>query len=256
MIVAGEFQFLHLINYAWILRARQLAKEQNDTLTLKLRKSCLYSFDELSNFLLAFNIADSIEPYLENDFSPTKAPSIPNKDEAADILNQAFKFKIGLNIFENVESFLPVLRRLQNENQVLITTNGCFDILHPGHLKTIRSCKQFVGSLIVLINSDASISKLKGCDRPIHNWFFRSLLLSEIDVVKYVVVFDNDTPLYALQNIKPAWHIKGGSYNPEKVQAEADLLKTWEGKIHFEPLLKNYSTTGLLNQFKHSPFPI
>ncbi|MGB4099163.1 MAG: adenylyltransferase/cytidyltransferase family protein [bacterium] len=238
------------------MKAKEYAKKRKETLTLKLHNSYLYSFEELSNFLQAFHIADSIEPLSDGGFIPTMTPSIPCEEEAVEILARLFKPKIGSTIFENIQSFLPILRRFQNDNQVLITTNGCFDILHPGHLKTLQSSKKFDGVMIVLINSDASISRLKGNDRPINNWIFRSLLLSEIDIVHYVVVFDKDTPLEALQCIKPAWHIKGGSYDPVRVQVEADLLEEWGGKIHFEPMLKNYSTTGLLDQFKHGPFPI
>lgn len=256
MIIAGHFQFLHAVNYAWALQAKQSANNRNEPLTIRLYEDGLYSFSDLSAFLSSFNIADSFAPFREGDSLSENIPEIPGQNEAIAYLSQRFQPKIGSSIFSDVQSFMPVLEKIRNQNRPVITTNGCFDILHPGHLKTLETSRKFDGVFVVLINSDNSITRLKGTGRPIHDWFFRASLLSEIQVVDYVVVFREDFPLQAFHQIQPVWHIKGGSYIPERVRAEADLLRQWGGRVHIEPLTDNYSTTALLDQFGNDSFPV
>jgi rfaE bifunctional protein nucleotidyltransferase chain/domain len=256
MIIAGKFQFLHTVNYAWALKAKASAQERNEQLTIKLYDGDLYTFSELSAFLSSFRIADSFSPFREGDTLSVNIPDIPGDDEAAAYLSGRFQSKIGTRIFEDVQSFLPVLQESRHKNRPVITTNGCFDILHPGHLKTLQSSRKFDGVFVVLINSDNSIKRLKGAGRPVHDWFFRASLLSEIQVVDFVVVFRDDSPLQAFRRIQPVWHIKGGSYIPERVRAEADLLRQWGGRVHFEPMAENYSTTVLLDHYGNGSFPV
>jgi len=98
----------------------------------------------------------------------------------------------------------------------VVTVNGCFDVLHVGHIKLLKRAKSFGDYLIVLINSDASVKRLKGADRPINTAQDRAEILRALACVNEVVIFNEDTPLNALNAIQPDIHVKGGSYIKRK----------------------------------------
>jgi D-beta-D-heptose 7-phosphate kinase/D-beta-D-heptose 1-phosphate adenosyltransferase len=123
----------------------------------------------------------------------------------------------------------------------LVFTNGCFDLLHPGHVKLLKEAKVMGGKLLVAVNSDASVKRLKGDNRPVMDQEARMLLLASMEVVDFVTVFDEDTPYEAIRACCPDILVKGGDYRPENVVG-ADLVQD----VRIVPLVPGRSTTSLI----------
>jgi D-beta-D-heptose 7-phosphate kinase/D-beta-D-heptose 1-phosphate adenosyltransferase len=121
----------------------------------------------------------------------------------------------------------------------LIFTNGCFDILHRGHMELLRYCKT-LGNVVVGINSDESIKRLKGCKRPYFSLEDRIFMLSSCRYVDKIVVFDEDTPYNLIKNLKPDIIVKGGDYNKKEVVGN-DLAE-----VKIFNYVEGYSTTNIL----------
>jgi len=126
-----------------------------------------------------------------------------------------------------------------------VFTNGCFDILHSGHIYLLYKAAALGDKLIIGLNSDASVSRLKGKLRPVNHWNSRAILLAAISCVDAVVVFDEDTPLKLIKNIRPDVLVKGGDYRENEVIG-AKEVKSWNGNIAIIPFLEGYSTTNIL----------
>ena len=126
-------------------------------------------------------------------------------------------------------------------------TNGCFDLLHPGHLSVIRQSKSACDRLIVAINSDASVKRLKGPTRPVQDEAARSLILSALEIVDMVVVFDEDTPLSLIKALKPDVLVKGGQYKLEEVVGY-DIVMSYGGKIVRAEMEEGFSTTNTIKK--------
>ncbi|HYD18052.1 MAG TPA: D-glycero-beta-D-manno-heptose-7-phosphate kinase [Patescibacteria group bacterium] len=124
-------------------------------------------------------------------------------------------------------------------------TNGCFDLLHPGHVATLRQAKAACDYLVVAINSDASVQRLKGPTRPVQNEQSRAALLSALEMVDMVIVFDEDTPIEAMKAIKPDVLVKGGQYKLEEVVGY-DLIQGWGGKVVRAEMEEGFSTTNTI----------
>ena len=131
----------------------------------------------------------------------------------------------------------------RSQNKKIVFTNGCFDILHLGHVKYLEEAKNFGDILIVGINSDESVKKLKGNDRPINSEYDRSYILASLDVVDYVVVFSEDTPLNLIKKIKPHVLVKGGDYKGKSIVGEdlvneVKIVDFVEGKSTTETIVR------------------
>jgi rfaE bifunctional protein nucleotidyltransferase chain/domain len=127
-----------------------------------------------------------------------------------------------------------------------VTVNGCFDLLHLGHVDLLTRARAMGESLTVLINSDASVQRYKGPTRPVMPQNVRARALRALTAVDDVIVFDADTPLSALESIEPDVHVKGGSYEPDRVASEKALLESWGGRLEMCPLLESFSTSRLI----------
>lgn len=121
-----------------------------------------------------------------------------------------------LNI-EELKEVLNIIRNKKNENQKIVFTNGCFDILHRGHVEYLQKARELGDLLILGLNSDLSVKRLKGENRPINNEEDRAIVLSALECVDYVVIFDEDTPFELIKNLKPDILVKGGDYKLEDV---------------------------------------
>ena len=131
----------------------------------------------------------------------------------------------------------------------VILTNGCFDILHLGHVKLLKYAKSIAPYLIVLLNSDDSIRKLeKGIDRPINNQKERYEVLKSIRFVDEVIIFEEKTPLKIIEEIKPQFYLKGGDYKIEDL-SEAEIVKGYGGKVYLFSHT-GHSTTSLINKIR------
>jgi rfaE bifunctional protein nucleotidyltransferase chain/domain len=125
---------------------------------------------------------------------------------------------------------------------MVVFTNGCFDILHRGHIDYLKKSKQLGDYLIVAINSDDSVRRLKGPDRPINNQWDRKFCLEELRCVDEVIIFEEDTPYELIKKISPDIITKGGDYTVEEVVGH-DLAKTV-----IIPFVEGYSSTRILNR--------
>lgn len=126
-----------------------------------------------------------------------------------------------------------------------VFTNGCFDILHPGHVYILQECRKQGDLLIVGLNSDDSIKRLKGASRPYHKFSDRANVLSALECVDYVIEFSDDTPLKLIETLTPKVLIKGGDYTIETVVGADHVIKNG-GEVKIIPLLEGHSTTAIL----------
>lgn len=137
-------------------------------------------------------------------------------------------------------------------NRKIVFTNGCFDILHRGHVHVLNTASELAynAAVVVGVNSDASVQRLKGPTRPINNERDRQFMLAAIHSVDAVVMFDEDTPYELIRSLQPDFLVKGGDYNADTIVG-ADIVKASGGKVVIVPFMENYSTTGLVEKLKH-----
>ncbi len=131
-------------------------------------------------------------------------------------------------------------------------TNGCFDILHQGHISTLTEASQHSDFLIVGLNSDDSVKKLKGESRPINNQNSRALMLASLMMVDVVIIFAEETPLELINTIMPDVLVKGGDYKIEEI-AGAKEVTDRGGRVIIKPLLDGFSTSSLIEKLKTPP---
>ncbi len=147
---------------------------------------------------------------------------------------------------DNVAEFV---RNLQKSGKTIVATNGCFDILHVGHVRYLQKTKSFADYSIVLLNSDKSVKSIKGEDRPINNENDRAEILCALTCVDYVVLFDEDSPRDLLDEIKPDVYTKGADYTMETLP-EADIMIKNSTKVEFIDFVQGKSTTNVINKIK------
>jgi len=129
----------------------------------------------------------------------------------------------------------------------IVFTNGCFDLLHPGHIDYLTKAKSYGDILIVGLNSDESVSSLKGENRPINNQEFRSMMLIGLKPVDYVVIFNEETPIELIKKIQPTTHVKGGDYTATELP-EYETVKSYGGTVEILPFLPGFSSTAIINR--------
>lgn len=130
-------------------------------------------------------------------------------------------------------------------------TNGCFDILHEGHVFSLSAAAKEADYLVVGLNSDASVKRLKGESRPVNTQHSRALLLASLLMVDAVIIFDEDTPLELITALKPDVLVKGGDYTIEQIVGSKEVLANG-GRVVINPIVEGFSTTGLIQQIKSS----
>lgn len=162
------------------------------------------------------------------------------------------------NKVHNPDSLKKLLRVWRMKNQKVVFTNGCFDILHPGHVEYLGKAKDRGNRLVIGINTDASLKKLgKGDDRPIQNEESRAFIIASLGFVDAVILFDDETPYELIKNIVPDVLIKGGDYDPEKKDKNdpayivgSDIVRENGGEVDVIPFKEGYSTTSIINKIK------
>lgn len=140
-----------------------------------------------------------------------------------------------------------IAKKLHRQKKKIITTNGCFDILHYGHLKYLYNAKNYGDILIVAINSDSSVRINKGKGRPVNNQRFRSVMIAALEFVDYVVLFKEKTPVKILCRIKPDFHIKGGDYKMSQI-VEKKAVESVGGKVVILKFVKGFSSTKIIKK--------
>jgi rfaE bifunctional protein nucleotidyltransferase chain/domain/rfaE bifunctional protein kinase chain/domain len=139
----------------------------------------------------------------------------------------------------------PTITDLRRGRGLLVATGGCFDVLHAGHVATLEAARSLGDGLVVLLNSDDSVRRLKGRGRPVHPQGDRARVLLGLSCVDSVVVFDEDDPRAALGRLQPDVWAKGGDYEDTDLP-EADLVRSWGGRVVLLPYLSGRSTTAVL----------
>jgi rfaE bifunctional protein nucleotidyltransferase chain/domain len=130
-------------------------------------------------------------------------------------------------------------------------TNGCFDILHEGHIFSLSEAAREADMLVVGVNSDASTKRLKGPERPVNHEKSRALLLASLEMVDAVVIFEEDTPLQLISSFLPDVLVKGGDYTIEQIVGAKEVMAAG-GKVIINPIVEGFSTTGIIQQIKSS----
>ncbi|MDX5426486.1 MAG: D-glycero-beta-D-manno-heptose 1-phosphate adenylyltransferase [Bacteroidota bacterium] len=148
------------------------------------------------------------------------------------------------------EALASIIASWRLTGQRIVFTNGCFDILHYGHISYLARARDLGDRLILGLNSDSSVSKLKGPERPVNKEHARAMMLASLHVVDAITVFDEDTPLELLQLFKPDVLVKGGDYTVNTVVG-ADLILNNGGKVELLPFEEGFSTTSLIQKMKN-----
>ena len=142
---------------------------------------------------------------------------------------------------------VTIITPLRKKGKTVVTTNGCFDILHSGHVQYLSDAAACGDILIVGINSDSSVKKLKGSTRPVQCEIDRAFILGSLKMVDYVFIFSEPDPCLFLDIIKPDIHVKGGDYTPEKLP-ETAVVEKHGGKIVIVPFLPGHSTSSVIQR--------
>jgi D-beta-D-heptose 7-phosphate kinase/D-beta-D-heptose 1-phosphate adenosyltransferase len=148
-----------------------------------------------------------------------------------------------------IDQLLTILSKHRREGKKIVFTNGCFDLFHTGHLELLRQAKELGDVLIVGVNSQDSVRRIKGDGRPFIPESERANIVAAIDYVDYVVVFSEDTPLELVRLIKPDVLVKGGDYSPEEVVGR-DLVEGYGGRVSIVPLVEGVSTSLLIDKIR------
>jgi rfaE bifunctional protein nucleotidyltransferase chain/domain len=153
-------------------------------------------------------------------------------------------FKHIQNKVHNCESLRNLISQWQLQGERVVFTNGCFDLLHYGHLHYLADARDLGQRLVVALNSGASVRRLKGPTRPINDETTRAHLMAGLEVVDAVVFFDEDTPYELIQMLQPDVLVKGGDWQPEQIVG-ADIVLARGGEVRSLPFVEGYSTTKI-----------
>ncbi len=149
----------------------------------------------------------------------------------------------------SLASLQPQLKRWRLQNKKIVFTNGVFDILHRGHIASLSDAASYGDILIVGVNTDASVKRLKGESRPVNDEDSRALLLAALVITDAVILFDEDTPLQLITTILPDVLVKGGDYNLAQIVGAQEVIDNG-GKIEIVPIVEGFSTTSIIEKMK------
>jgi len=152
---------------------------------------------------------------------------------------------------ESAQAQAALLRR---QGRRLVLTNGCFDLLHPGHIVHLQQARDVGDALLVALNSDRSVREIKGPLRPVYDETQRVLALSALQCVDYVLIFDEPEALGVIEQVRPDLYVKGGDYTLDSLnQAERALLQRLGVEIRLLPQVENFSTTNVIHRVQYRP---
>lgn len=160
--------------------------------------------------------------------------------------------KLTSKIYAHVKDAMPIIDEWKKQGQSLVFTNGCFDIIHVGHVLYLEEAKNLGQKLVVGINSDASVAKLKGESRPIKDIFDRTHVLAALESVDMVIVFEGETPYDMIKDLVPNILVKGGDWRPEDIVG-SDIVLQNGGQVRNLSFIEGYSTTKIENRIRQSP---
>ncbi len=152
------------------------------------------------------------------------------------------------NKIVGLEQAQKLVEAWKKEGEVVFT-NGCFDILHLGHVDYLEKASRFGNKMIVALNTDASVSKLKGPERPVNKEYARARIMASLAFVDAVILFGEDTPLTLIESLSPDILVKGNDYTVDKIVG-ADFVIEHGGRVETIPLVEGYSTTNIISKLK------
>lgn len=155
---------------------------------------------------------------------------------------------IDTKIF-TLPDLLSRIKQWRQLGKTIAFTNGCFDILHEGHIYSLSQAASEADHLIVGVNADASVKKLKGQSRPINNEHSRSRLLASLMLVDAVIIFKEDNPLDLIKSLLPDVLVKGGDYKVDEIAGAKEVLENG-GRVVINPILQGFSTTSIIDKMK------
>ena len=157
------------------------------------------------------------------------------------------KIELARNKVRTLPNLRKELAKLQKNGKKIVFTNGVFDILHIGHIRYLEKARALGDILVVALNTDKSVKRLKGNHRPLLPQAERSELLASLACVDFVTLFPEDTPLNTIITLHPDILVKGGDYKLNEIVGMKEV-KSWGGKVTAIPLVKGYSTTGFIHR--------
>jgi len=143
------------------------------------------------------------------------------------------------------------LESLKNEGKKIVFTNGCFDIIHAGHVRYLREAKKLGDILVLALNSDSSVKVIKGDERPIVPEEERAIVVGSLVSVDFVTLFDEETPLRLIEYLRPHILVKGGDWDEENVVGR-DAVRQWGGEVVIIPEVKGASTTNIIEKIRNN----
>ena len=154
---------------------------------------------------------------------------------------------------KTLPELIRILKRFKARNKKIVFTNGCFDILHPGHVNYLARARSSGDMLVVGLNSDSSVKKLKGRNRPIVTQKNRARVLSALASVDFVVIFSSPTPFNLIKAVRPDVLVKGGDWKAKDIVG-ADFVRSYGGIVKSLPYIKEFSTKDLIKKIKLKSF--
>jgi D-beta-D-heptose 7-phosphate kinase/D-beta-D-heptose 1-phosphate adenosyltransferase len=150
---------------------------------------------------------------------------------------------------KDLSSLKKEIKALKAKGKRIVLTNGCFDLLHPGHMRYLYAARQMGDYLVVAVNTDRSVKVIKGTNRPVQSQHERTELLAALSFVDAVVLFDEDNPLNVIRQLVPNVLVKGGDWTEDKIIG-ADVVKQAGGVVKSLPFVTGYSTTALIEKIR------
>ncbi|HJT50595.1 MAG TPA: D-glycero-beta-D-manno-heptose 1-phosphate adenylyltransferase [Nitrosospira sp.] len=204
----------------------------------------------ISALTLALASGTSIE--IAGEIAKSAAMVILQKSHTATCTQNELRYYVGSSSKYNPDwqRLKDQLATLSKEGKRIVFTNGCFDLLHSGHVTYLQQARDLGDVLVLGLNSDASIKRLKGSNRPINNLYERIRILSGLESVTLMTSFEEDTPISLLEVIQPDLYVKGGDYTVETLP-EAPVVQAYGGKVEIMPFVQDRSTTNIISRIKN-----
>jgi D-beta-D-heptose 7-phosphate kinase/D-beta-D-heptose 1-phosphate adenosyltransferase len=166
-------------------------------------------------------------------------------------VEEALAGRKGPAKLKSLAQLQPLVKKLQAEGKKVVWTNGCFDILHAGHIAYLIHARQEGDVLVMGLNSDASVRAIKGPERPVINEHDRAIVLSALTCVDYLLLFDDPSPARLIEALHPDVYVKGGDYTIDTInQEERKLVESYKGRIAILPGVEGQSTTSIINKIQ------
>lgn len=191
--------------------------------------------------------------------TPSEAAAIANR-AAAEVVSHWGTYPIQLTDLQNslrqglaalneslveAEEMLQIKKKKGKQGMKMVFTNGCFDLLHPGHVEYLHQAKDLGDYLVVGLNSDASIKRIKGADRPVNKEYHRAMMLLALKAVDYVIIFEDDTPLELIKSLSPSILVKGGDYKEDEI-----VGREYAGQTLTLPFLEGFSSSSIIERIR------